>query len=526
MKKLMLFSAVAILLLAKGVFSLQEPQPSHPEKNQPIATTATHQAPAVQGVLADQDSTTFDEKKFAALGFPPPQSPNPVQLDPKGLERWKQYGVAAAVKAAQLTGVDAGIIGFWSFYEGVNYDYAYNNCVNTSVSINEPCGSNNWQTGNFAAQPANAAAYLQEAFDKMYGGHDDATVQKVGQAVVDAVPQRDPGQKITYPSTTFPKTSLQALINGFNSGDLASRAWVSNLARDDALGAYIQAKVFKAQGLDAGFADSMLYDGGVYYNKQKIVNTIQAVYDAGLSGGGPLEGSTFSLSLTVKPKVNDTYVINVATADVIGAATGGAPGIPGTATDATGFLKAGQDIMQAYVKCEPPGLTFDQPGLDNCLQTYLSGAGYSSTQVSAFISRRGSSLVGHSGPTGSGQCTECLGYIGITAALWGGTADAGQTLGDIPTAGAVNDRYSSSGFTLGGKQYKPVGNGPSAKVIPGDIAVAGSAGCGCDHIAIVFKVLDDTHVDLLESNGGYDCKISNTRGYPVPKDSYTFYRQQ
>jgi len=118
-----------------------------------------------------------------------------------------------------------------------------------------------------------------------------------------------------------------------------------------------------------------------------------------------------------------------------------ATGNPGTTgggvnggTSSNGFVKVAEDIMAAYVKCEPPGLTFQQAGLTDCLGSTLKQLGYDDAHVQNFLTRQGNSLVGHSGDTGSGECTECLGYVGEVLALWGNTSDVNQTLNTLPTA--------------------------------------------------------------------------------------------
>lgn len=349
MKKISVLIAITILFLAKAVFFAPS-QPLKQETKTDIATKGTNQqSPSFQAVLAtDSGSLTFDVNKFKALGFPAPQDPDPVKLDPKGLALWKQYAMPAAVKAAQITGVDVGLIGFWSFSEGVNYDMAANTCGggNTPIGVNGQCATDNWQGGNFAVQPGQQAGRLQAAFDAMYGNHDDATVQKVGQSVIDAVAQRT-SSKVTYPASTFPKVSLQSLVS--NMGDPASRAWVGLLMDDDQIGAYVLAMVWKDTGLNSSFADNILYG---YGSKQNIINIIKAVYDAGISATGSLgtgggSSGSYTLSLTLRPKTKDSWVINYVTANGVGGdgssstdnSTGDASGIIGWAEKITAALK-------------------------------------------------------------------------------------------------------------------------------------------------------------------------------------------
>lgn len=199
---------------------------------------------------------------------------------------------------------------------------------------------------------------------------------------------------------------------------------------------------------------------------------------------------------------------------------------PGCAGGSDAFIRAAEDIKTAYDVCES-GLTFDQPTLAGCLQAELSKAGYDDEHVRNFSVRRGNSLVYHTGPTGSGLCTECLGYVGTVIALWANTSDPNESLNTLPTAGSINDLYAATGFEAGNKHWAPIGSGISAQIQQGDIAVAGSSFNG-DHIGIVYTIRDDVSMDLIESNGGYDCRISTTRGPDSPsfKERYTFYRAQ
>ncbi|HVZ59081.1 MAG TPA: hypothetical protein VG935_05000 [Patescibacteria group bacterium] len=224
----------------------------------------------------------------------------------------------------------------------------------------------------------------------------------------------------------------------------------------------------------------------------------------------------------------------------VGNPAGNAPQCASTSvtggTSSNAFVKTAEDIKAAYDACgkspidgtPSPGLTFEYPGLETCLANTLKSLGYKDDQVNNFITRQGNSLVSHSGQTGSGQCTECLGYVGEVIALWSNMSDPNQTLNTLPTAGSVNDLYSSSGFEAGGKHWVPLGTGLGVAIQPGDIAVAGSAGCGCDHIGIVHEVIDDISMNLIESNGGYDCRVTTVRanGSTSARERYTYYRAE
>ena len=314
---------------ATGVYTC-EPSPCGPRTT--VVTWYANQQDSIVPPSGEPPSTSpphsdsgFDQAKFERMGFPPPQDPNPIVLDAKGLERWKSGAMQAAIKASGATGVDVGIIGFWSFYEGINYDATYDNCNKEGSEgpagdsdMNTPCGYTNWQVGN-GIRPAEQVSVFDSAFKAMYGNSDTATVQRVGQGVIDTI-AKNYATKITYPSSTFPNISLQSIQA--NMGDMATRTWAGHLTRDDGISMYILASIFRGSAAPdpSGFADSLMYDGGCascFYNKQRIINTIKAVYDAGLSGGGGSSFPPLHFQLTVKPKENNIYIINQASAQVI-----------------------------------------------------------------------------------------------------------------------------------------------------------------------------------------------------------------
>lgn len=226
--------------------------------------------------------------------------------------------MAPAMKAANSLGIDVGYVGFWSFFEGINYNLTFNNCDNASDrwNPNKACSSTNVQVGPGVRPYDLPNTALQDAFDAMYGAHDDATVKRVGQQVLANMQSRH-GIKITYPATSFPEISLQEIMKADTP---ENKHWFEYLVRDDAISMYYLARTFKESMAQGKLADVM--EGwGSSYPRQQVINYIKAVYDLGISdtGGEPISpppnsGSkqTTTIKVIVKPRSNDQYIYNMA----------------------------------------------------------------------------------------------------------------------------------------------------------------------------------------------------------------------
>ncbi len=218
------------------------------------------------GATGPSNLDTFNQSYFSGLGFPTPQN-GAKTLSAEGLKRWDEGAGAAVLKASGIVGIDPGIVGAWSFFEGINYDMKVDNCQDSEYDLNTPCASNNWQVGGPGVRPGEQTGVLAEAFEKMYGSSDASTVQKVGQAVYAKIGR----------SGTFPSKSAATLASDFKNGG-AARDQVGDLMRDYSIGAYVLAKIFKEMG--NGVADTMEGWSAQYYNRQDYINTIKALYDA------------------------------------------------------------------------------------------------------------------------------------------------------------------------------------------------------------------------------------------------------
>lgn len=171
-------------------------------------------------------------------------------------------------------------------------------------------------------------------------------------------------------------------------------------------------------------------------------------------------------------------------------------------------INTGEDIKAAYDHCGTN--TYERSGLASCLKGVLQGLGYTADKLSAFETRRQSSLVPENN---GGRCTECLGYVGVVLAI--ATGDTSALLGPY-SAAAVAD---SNSYQVGTYTYRriPASQPPS----PGDFGVSTSGGSG--HIVLVKEVHGATFI-ALESNQQETCQITDNRDTPL--SNYIFYHKQ
>ena len=177
----------------------------------------------------------------------------------------------------------------------------------------------------------------------------------------------------------------------------------------------------------------------------------------------------------------------------------------------SGALGVAKDLKASYDKCSG-GSTVDKPGLGDCLRADLLYRGYSYNVLDAFEARRKSSLVFHDGPLRNPTiCTECLGYVALVLTLLSGSTN---TLTQLSAAGV----YPLTSFTAGSLVFNSIGPEP---LLPGDI---GAKGGGSGHIVIVNDVRGNIKFTALESNGNYDCRVTDAR--EINREPYNFFRMQ
>lgn len=348
-------------------------------EGQPNRPTAPNPSP---GEASSSAPTSFPLSKFQSYGFPAPQTPNPQKLSGETLARWNTIIKPLAQKAASATNVDIGIIGMWPWLEGSfvpfdNCDKEHNvgSIGDSDHNTQCPYWDGEWQVG-LGLHPAYTHMFVKDAFDTMYGGHDNAKVQQIGQQVLNNMKSRY-GVSLTLVPNPFPSESIDTIISGSLNGNLRMRNLLTTLMKDEALGVYMVARHFKDNiGVDSGMASQMEGWSSSYYNRQKIVNYIKGIYDAGVTGGsipdspsggtgGIVTAGTYELTVMLLPKpgVDKTFVVNYARADMInphGGSSTGSTTKPSNSTDAgdessgtttgSGCLKVGDPSGNDWAK--------------------------------------------------------------------------------------------------------------------------------------------------------------------------------
>jgi hypothetical protein len=242
-------------------------------------------------IIVDGVSTTFDAAKFKRYGFPAPdyRKWRTPPLRGNALQKWQALK-PLAMKAAQATGVDIGIIGMWAwiestfnpFMENCDKEHNHGRDKGDDGDPNTPCTEwgDYWQVG-LGIHPAYVINYLDEAFRSMYGSNSDETVPQVGQSVLDK--SKTGGHILITIISSFPSRSLRDIVASAKRGEQHARVLLTTLMKDEAIGVYLIAKHFKHNvQLDAGTAQRMQRWSRKYdsYNPQKIINLIKATYDA------------------------------------------------------------------------------------------------------------------------------------------------------------------------------------------------------------------------------------------------------
>lgn len=178
---------------------------------------------------------------------------------------------------------------------------------------------------------------------------------------------------------------------------------------------------------------------------------------------------------------------------------------PQPSTDTTSVIGASLNIKAAYDSCAN-GYTQQTSQLGSCLHDYLSALGYSEDILSAFETRRASGI--------ADGCTQCVGYVGLVLTLLSGST---STLTGVASA---KDVLNYSTITAGDVVFDKMES--DVPIQPGDIGVAGGGTWG--HILIVNTVEGNVKFTALESNGNFDCRITDSRS--ILKELYTFYRKR
>lgn len=199
----------------------------------------------------------------------------------------------------------------------------------------------------------------------------------------------------------------------------------------------------------------------------------------------------------------------------------------GGGTSDNANLRAAQDVMAAYYKCNngdthSPLYNPEKREHIECLSNELKNNGYSNEQTEAFEVRRRGSLV--AAQKGGGVCVQCLGFAGISVALAEDNPGAltGNCIGQNNCAAKHIVILHPDGFNVGTSYYKFIGKGNRTEIQPGDIAVSTEGKWG--HIVIAKENMGNARFTAVESNWNSDCKV--TDGVDHPKEIFYFYRKQ
>lgn len=227
---------------------------------------------------------TFNQAEFTKLGFPTPQVNNPQTLTGEPLNRFKNYTMNQAVLAGKLTNMNPAFIAAWAEREN-DFDTLMDNCGDRDFNPNSPCylWGYSWQVG-YGVHVGVSIDKLHEATSRM---HPELTETNIGQRVIDEskwryTPTYHKVAPLTYPSKVYTESDLNDIVKSAKAGNSAARAQVATLMKDDGVGMYLIALNFRdIIGMNSGTAAKMA-GWSVHYSRQTMINTIKAIYDAGL----------------------------------------------------------------------------------------------------------------------------------------------------------------------------------------------------------------------------------------------------
>jgi hypothetical protein len=215
--------------------------------------------------------------------------------------------------------------------------------------INQPCPagvySDSWRVG-FGAKMSLALNNLTDNFNNTYGNSETKEiVQKVGQAVIDKS-----GGLIA--GTIFPQNTLSELISAAQSGDTAAQKNIAILLMDPDIAALSMAEeVAQDISVQDNWAKTLNNIG--FSDLQTYANRMQEIAKQyGGSIAQPFSNSEFTIVL--HPLSNDIYVVNQATAQLVG----------GVATSSAQTTTVNDDNCAGYydLSKNPLNKNFGDPG--------------------------------------------------------------------------------------------------------------------------------------------------------------------
>jgi len=335
-------------------------------------TTAT--ASAVSSSSTKIDVTTYTKSPFS---LPSPNGSSDASFSENTIQSLNELGSFVAKHQSYLTStaknnnptyVDPFVSVIWTgAIELTNGNQFSWNCRdNRSIKINNGCSggftSGGWQVG-YGIQVAQAASHIEDDFNEVYGtgsSNNGQKVAEVGQKVIDASSASPDGQIVN--PRFFPTESLSSLLVKARGGDANAQQALAILLMDKELGAVVISREIAGDIAGKDNWKATMEGWGSYYssNMQNFANRMGELATKYTGGSGTSSGylGSHTVTLTVRPKKENTYVINVSKAQVLGAR-----GKNGTKTTGAGTAPNAENCQGKYVLNNSIGKNFGDP---NC----------------------------------------------------------------------------------------------------------------------------------------------------------------
>ncbi len=282
-------------------------------------------------------TTQIDVTKYtqAPYNLPVPNGESDIAFAPETIERANRLGslvnqyqnyILSKVHNNDPKYADPFLSVIWTVaIEGSAANpYAWNCRDMKDININMGCAggfySGGWQVGG--VQVAQVSDHLVDDFIAVYGSGDAATVQRVGQKVIDEGGITNP---VTFPAKSIEQIVQEAGSPGTPDGSpqqAQARQLIAILLMDPAINAIANSLEIAGDIAARDNWSATMQGWGSWYreNMQRFSNRMSAlaqVYTGSSSTSSPQTVNQTFL-LTVKPTQNDIYVDNQATAEEVG----------------------------------------------------------------------------------------------------------------------------------------------------------------------------------------------------------------
>lgn len=285
---------------------------------------------------------------------------------------------------------------------------------NDANTVNQLCPTSAFTPGGWqvnGSQVSQAASHIVDDFKQIYGNADAATVKSVGDKIIAA----SNAQNITEPKkyagitriSSFPSKDLGTIRAEAIGGNSESQNLLGILLMDPELGAVVVTREVAGDMANKG-GDWVAAMTGYGYSDFQVwsnrASALAAQYSGSIGdgGGGAGGAGSFNLSLVLKPKDNDSYVLNVATAQAIGGAGGGGGNGAGGTGNTSDVVNWAQQIT-AGLKTNLWTYYNDSRGIDLCQGAYCvsqrSGSGEDDLYWCTYLVVDAYNLAGHAGMT-------------------------------------------------------------------------------------------------------------------------------